>query len=97
MWSFKAKSGSDFEEKSENWILKDVIDKVRCPVFVGDAEEDLFFKGQPEKIAAVLGDKGHHRRFTTSEGAGMHYQVGAAALLNGEVFDWLEETMDESK
>ena len=80
-------------KKSEYFNLKDVIDKVKCPVFVGDAEEDLFFKGQPEKIAAALGNKGHHRQFTTAEGAGMHCQVGAAALMNAEVFDWLEETM----
>ncbi|KAL6718606.1 hypothetical protein ACLMJK_002840 [Lecanora helva] len=93
MWSFNAKSGSDFMKKAEHFTLKDVIDKVHCPVFVGDAEEDLFFKGQPEKIAAALGNKGYHRRFSAAEGAGMHCQVGAAALMNGEVFDWLENTM----
>ena len=93
MWSFNAKSGSDFMKKAEYFTLKDVIDKVQCPVFVGDAEEDLFFKGQPEKIAAALGSKGHHRRFTTAEGAGMHCQVGASTLMNAEVLDWLEETM----
>ena len=95
MWSFKAASGSDFMKKAEPWTLKDVIGKVQCPVFIGDAEEDLFFKGQPEKIAAALGDKGHHRLFTTAEGAGMHCQVGAAALMNAEVFDWLEVKMDQ--
>ena len=70
--------------------LTEVIRNVKCDVFVGDAEEDMFFKGQPEKLAAALGSKAHLRMFTANEAAGLHCQVGAASLMNAEVFAWLD-------
>ena len=76
-----------------SFSLAAVVGQVKCPVFIGDAEDDIFFKGQPTKITSALGDKAHYRFFKSEEAAGMHCQVGASSLLNAETFDWLEETL----
>lgn len=80
-------------DKAATFDLTSVIESVQCPVFVGDAEEDIFFKGQPERVANALGSKAHYREFKTAEAAGLHCQVGAASLLNAETFDWLERVL----
>ena len=86
-------NATEFFRKASLFTLAEVIDKVQCPVFVGDAEDDLFFKGQPDKVVTALGTKAHHRFFHSEEAAGFHCQVGAATLLNAESFDWLEKTL----
>lgn len=91
LWSFNVATVPEFFKKVPAFSLAAVAHQVQCPVFIGDAEEDMFFRGQPQKIASVLGSKAHLRHFTSEEAAGMHCQVGAAALMNAEVFDWLEE------
>ncbi|KAH8698478.1 2,6-dihydropseudooxynicotine hydrolase [Talaromyces proteolyticus] len=92
LWAFNVATPVELFDKLKAFTLEDSIDNVRCPVYVGDAQEDIFFQGQPEIMAERLGDKANLRLFTTVEGAGMHCQVGAASLLNADVFDWLERT-----
>ena len=74
--------------------MEGLADKVQCPVLDLDAEEDLFFKGQPEKVKKMLGDKATYRLFTRADGGYEHCQIGALVLLNQEVFQWLDEKMD---
>lgn len=83
----------EFLKATERMTLKDVAHKVQCKVFVGDAEEDIFFKGQPEILAEALGEKAHFKLFTSEDGAGAHCQVGAGLLLNQCVFDWFERVV----
>lgn len=93
LWSFNIPTGSEFFRVNPLYSLAPVIDQVQCPVFVGDAEDDLFFKGQPSKLTSALGKRAHYRFFSSEEAAGLHCQVGAAQLLNSETFDWLENTL----
>ena len=93
LWSFNIATGSEFFKINPSYSLAHVADRVQCPVFVGDAEDDLFFKGQPQRVVSALGKKAHYRFFEEKEAAGLHCQVGAAQLLNAETFDWLEKTL----
>jgi len=77
-----------------DYNLKDgVAEKISCPTLVCDAENDLFFKGQPQLLYDHLTCKKTMVRFTKAEGAGEHCQVGASRLACARIFDWLDETL----
>jgi hypothetical protein len=62
-------------------------------VFVGRAEPDEFFRGQPEELMQHLTAPATLASFTDAEGAGAHCQVGAQRLLCARILDWLDETL----
>jgi hypothetical protein len=49
-----------------------IAEKISCPTLVLDAEEDMFFKGQPEKLYDHLIGPKTLMRFSVAEGAGAH-------------------------
>lgn len=69
-----------------------IAEKISCPTLVLDAEEDMFFKGQPEELYNHLTGAKTLMRFSTAEGAGAHCQVGAHRLAFGRIYDWLDDT-----
>jgi pimeloyl-ACP methyl ester carboxylesterase len=69
-----------------------IAERISCPTLVLDAEEDIFFKGQPEQLYEHLNCPKTLMRFTASEGAGAHCQVGAHRLAFGRIYDWLDDT-----
>lgn len=97
LWSFKIRSSYDFLHKAANMTLEGLTDKIKVPVFVGAAENEGFFRGQPEKVKAALGDRATYFPFVAADGAGEHCQVGAAAWLNEVVFDWLGGVLGAGK
>ena len=70
-----------------------IAEKISCPTLVLDAEEDMFFKGQPEELYDHLTCPRTLMRFTAAEGAGAHCQVGAHRLAFARIYDWLDETL----
>jgi alpha/beta superfamily hydrolase len=90
LWSFDTDSPFEWFTRLGEFTLDGVIGNISCPVFVGSGEDDLSTAGQPEKVAALLGDKGHYHLFKTDLGAGEHCQIGAEAQLALVAFDWLE-------
>lgn len=64
-------------------------EKITCPTLVCDAEEDLFFAGQPQQLYDHLTCPRTLLRFTTAEGAGAHCHSGAQRLAFGRIYDWL--------
>ena len=80
--------------KSLDYNLRDgVAEAIKCPTLVCDAEEDLFFKGQPQALYDHLTCPRTMLRFTAAEGAGAHCEVGAGRLAFARMFDWLDETL----
>ncbi|MBV8820993.1 MAG: alpha/beta hydrolase [Acidobacteriaceae bacterium] len=76
-----------------DYHLRDgIAEKISCPTLVLDAEEDMFFKGQPEELYRHLTCPKKLIRFTAAEGAGAHCQVGAHRLAFARIYDWLDET-----
>jgi pimeloyl-ACP methyl ester carboxylesterase len=79
---------------SLDYHLRDgIAEQIACPTLVLDAEEDFFFKGQPDELYEHLKCSKTLMRFTAAEGAGAHCQVGADRLAFGRIYDWLDDTL----
>ncbi|KAJ1560407.1 hypothetical protein HK405_007206 [Cladochytrium tenue] len=111
IWSFFASGPTDFLRKTEGMTLAGgVIERVQCPVWIGEAVDDQFFRGQPEKVARAFGllegqdgsvhAAGRSRYVKLEDGgeggpcAGTHCHVGAAVLLNQLVLDWFHDVVE---
>jgi len=97
LWSFLVKNTMDFIKMTELMSLESVIDRGKCPVLVGDAADDLFFKGQPALVAAPLGDKATHLVLAADDAASLHCHVGALSFANHLFYDWLEDVFSSKR
>ncbi|MFI8266280.1 alpha/beta hydrolase family protein [Streptomyces sp. NPDC085665] len=70
-----------------------IAEKIQCPTLVCDAEEDMYFKGQPEQLYEHLTCPKTLMLFTTEEGAGAHCHPGAMRLAIARIYDWLDGTL----
>jgi hypothetical protein len=94
MYATGTTSPRAFLAKTLDYHLKGgVAEAISCPTLVCDAEDDLFFKGQPQQLYDHLTCRKTMMRFTIAEGAGAHCQVGAGRLAFARIFDWLDETL----
>ncbi|OQE00868.1 hypothetical protein PENVUL_c045G07320 [Penicillium vulpinum] len=91
LWAFNVKTPAEYLDKAKMFSLVGIADKIECPVFVACAEDDHFFKGQPEAMRDALGDRAHYHVFTSEDAAGEHCHVGAARHCNHVLFDWFEK------
>ncbi|MFD9822843.1 alpha/beta hydrolase family protein [Streptomyces violascens] len=71
-----------------------IAEKVQCPTLVCDADADMFFKGQPEKLYDHLTCRKTLMLFTTEEGAGAHCHPGAMRLATARIYDWLDDILN---
>jgi hypothetical protein len=72
------------------YTMAGIADQVACPTLVLEAENDQFFKGQPERIFAELTCPKELIAFREDEGGGEHCHEGAIALFHQRTFDWLD-------
>ncbi len=94
MWATGAATPREYLAKSLDYNLKTgVAEMIRCPTLVCDAQDDVFFKGQPQQLFNHLTCPKTLMRFSTAEGAGRHCEVGASRLAFARMFDWLDETL----
>ncbi|KAF9584868.1 hypothetical protein BGW38_004875 [Lunasporangiospora selenospora] len=96
LWSFITHSPFEYYTLSQAYSMVGLTDKVQVPVFVGDAESDIYFPGQAKALAAHLGDKATLFEFKGSEGAGAHCAVGANVYLNQVILDWFDEVLKKA-
>ncbi len=73
--------------------IKGITDQIQCPVWLGEAADDMFFKGQPQQVAKALGDRGTYFVLTEEDAAALHCHVGAFVYANQLVFDWLQQVL----
>lgn len=93
-WSFMASPYQAFRIVRE-MSLRGISDQIKCPVLIGDAEDDKFFKGQPLKLQEALGERGTMVAFTRKEAAESHCQVGASVYLNQVVLEWFKQIVED--
>ena len=74
-------------------VANSLAEQIIAPVLVADAEDDLFFQGQAEKLYDHITAPKKLLRFTTAEGAGAHCHPGAQRLAFGRIYDWLDDTL----
>ncbi len=95
MWTFGAKSPAEVMEKIKLYSMKDSIDNIKCPMLVIDSEADMFYKGQPEKVYNSLKSPKTLLKFTREQTAEAHCQMGAIAISNEMILDWLDHTLKD--
>ncbi|KAI1214769.1 alpha/beta-hydrolase [Annulohypoxylon truncatum] len=92
LWAFNVKTRGEFLERAARFSLDNgIAQQIRCPVFVGDPEHDMFFQGQPELMVQALGEKGTLVKFTKEDGAHEHCHFGAGRYTNAVMYKWFEE------
>ncbi|WP_030761076.1 MULTISPECIES: alpha/beta fold hydrolase [unclassified Streptomyces] len=74
-----------------------IAERIQCPTLVCDAEEDMFFQGQPEQLYDHLTCPKTLMLFTAEEGAGAHCHPGAMRLANARIYDWLDDTLTNAR
>ncbi|KAL4966323.1 alpha/beta hydrolase [Aspergillus stella-maris] len=91
LWAFYTRSLADFFTRTKQYNLEDLAHLIDIPVFVGDAEFETIFKGQPKKVQEAIGDKATLHVFNGT--AGYHCQSGAGMELARTIFGWLNRTL----
>ncbi|KAH7211258.1 2,6-dihydropseudooxynicotine hydrolase [Fusarium oxysporum] len=69
----------------------------QAPVFVGSAEDDIFFSGQAKLLVDSLGSKATFKSFGNFDGAGKHCQAGASVFLSQTALNWFAEIVGSHK
>ena len=90
LWSFNVASPWEWLHRTQGMTMKGITDQVKCLVWIGDAADDQFFRGQPQKIKAALGEKATLREFTAADGVSNHCHCGSSVLINQTIFDWFD-------
>jgi pimeloyl-ACP methyl ester carboxylesterase len=94
MWTAGVNTPYELIQGAKNYTIKDIVQNIKCPTLVLDAEKDDSFPGQPEKVYDALTSPKSYIKFTEEEGAEEHCQGGAPALSNQRIFDWLDKTLN---
>jgi len=90
--AFGAKSPADFMLKLKQYNLKNIAKNIKCPILVLDSEGDAFLKGEAKRLYIVLRAPKTYYLFTKQQAAQAHVQVGAIAISNEVIFNWLDRT-----
>ena len=94
VWTFGASGFADFVERTKKYTLDGgVAEKIQCPCLVMEAEKDIFFAGQPQKVYDALKAPKLLFRVTDEFGAENHCQSGELSYKDEVGFNWLDETL----
>lgn len=89
MWTFGAATPSELILAIKPYTLEGIIDQIRCPVLVIDAEDDQFMGNQPQVVYEKLSAPKELMKFSMEFGAGLHCQIGAYGISSERIFNWL--------
>lgn len=91
MWAFGAATYGELLRKTTGFTLRGVADQIRCPVLVLEAENDVTFRGEAQRLIEDLNCPYRHVLLTDDEGAGEHCHEGAMLAFHHYAFDWIDE------
>jgi dienelactone hydrolase len=94
LWTFGCADLDEMANAVKPYTLAGVIDKITCPTLVLEAENDQFFKGQPQQVYDELTCPKDLYFFAEADGGGEHCHEGALALWHQRAFDWLDNTFN---
>jgi len=83
----------DWATEAQKFNARDVIDKIECPMFVADPEDEQFWPGQAREVYGELKSPKTIVKFKASEGANWHCEPKARSLYDQRMFDWLATVM----
>jgi dienelactone hydrolase len=94
MYAMGVKTPRGYMAASLDYTLEGgIAEAITCPTLVCEAEDDLFFAGQPQMLFDRLTCPKTLLRFTAAEGAGAHCQVSALRLAFARIYDWLDDVL----
>jgi dienelactone hydrolase len=76
-----------------DYDLTGVVEQVQCPTLVCEADDDIFFAGQPKRLFDALRCPKTFLHLTDADGAGAHCHGGAQRLAFAHIYDWLDEVL----
>ena len=97
MFTFQAKSPSEWLKMTRPYTMKDVAGRITCPTLIVDSEGDKDMPGQAPRLYEALKSQKDFIMFTKEEGAEEHCQMGAILISNARILDWLDDIMMSSK
>lgn len=77
----------------QEYNVRDVINQIRCPMFIADPDDEQFWPGQSKEVYEALVCLKTIVRFTAEEGANWHCEPKARGLYDQRMFDWLATVM----
>jgi alpha-beta hydrolase superfamily lysophospholipase len=75
------------------YTLKGIADRIQCPTFIAEAENDRRRGGGKELYDALTCPHKEYVLFLDAEGAGEHCEEGAVSLFHQRAFDWLDDVL----
>ncbi|BCL25229.1 alpha/beta hydrolase family protein [Streptomyces aurantiacus] len=93
LWTYGLSDMEELVKATEAYTLAGVADRITCPTLVLDAENDQFFKGQPQRVLEELTCQKELITFREDEGGGEHCHEGALSLFHQRSFDWLDTVL----
>lgn len=92
MWTFGVNTPAELFEKLKPFNLRDVAPNIKQPILVIDSEDDHMLEGQANQLFAAIGSNQKNFYLFTAKTTGeAHCQMGAIAISNEIIFDWLDK------
>ncbi|MFH1868153.1 MAG: alpha/beta fold hydrolase [Candidatus Omnitrophota bacterium] len=95
MYTFNARSPAEFASEITKYNLKDAVKKIKCDMLIIDSEDDMSLKGEAKKLYDELNCPKDYLLFTRSQTAQAHCQMGASAISNEVIFNWLDKVFSD--
>ncbi|MFF2383587.1 hypothetical protein [Streptomyces sp. NPDC058108] len=89
----------EYAARTMHFNVRDgIAERIDRPVLICEAEDDLFFEGQPQEVFDHLTARDKTLlRLTDAEGAGAHCHVGGQRYAVGKIYNWLSDRMPVSE
>jgi len=87
-YTFDRPSAFECFKLCEAMSLNGVAERIKMPAYIGAAADDMFFEGQPERVAEEIGPHATLKKFGAEQGAHLHCQSGALVYLNQDMMEW---------
>jgi len=93
VWRFGSKDYADFMVGQKKYTMENVAQNITCPTLLTESVSDAMFFGQAQKLYDALQCPKTLVFFTREEAAQAHCQMGANAISNEKIFNWLDEIL----
>jgi len=93
MMVFDVDTPADVMLTIRKYTLKDVVQYIKADMLIINSESDYTLKGQAKKLYDNLKSPKDFYLFTKDQSAQAHCQMGAIAISNEVIFNWLNKIM----
>lgn len=80
-------------QESMKYNVRDVIDQIKCPMFIADPEDEQFWPGQSVEVYEALNCPKTIVSFTREDGTNRHCQPLGRGIYDQRMLDWLDDVM----